>query len=269
MRLHVFEGGGLIAQTEPCERHTWFGHGRSLDVDRTVGPLDDDAAGDVVECNHSIRLHDDVLAGVAQVNLAEMIGHGGVVRSESEREHTIRVGLRIRGMSSMMPVDDPAGLRLHDCAVRSERHRSNAHERVQAVDPLGTYTNDERLFLDLETNDWAEQSQVIHCASLEPHPDTLVDVQEGFDGQKQRSALTAAEQALRSLGSGDAAKARQAAAKASDLDQIGLYMGFVEAVEPLATKLEAGGQVDEAGWDDLSTALGMGPLAALIDELRG
>lgn len=89
-----------------------------------------------------------------------------------------------------------------------------------------------------------------------------------FDGQKQRSALTAAEQALRALASGQSEKARQSAAKAADLDQVGLYGGFVAVLEPLAKRLDAGVQVDDAGWDSLASSLGMGPLAALIDELR-
>ena len=91
---------------------------------------------------------------------------------------------------------------------------------------------------------------------------------EAFDGQKQRSALTAAERALRALGAGDAGKARQSAANAAELDQIGLYAGFVRAVEPLAASLESGQGIDDAGWDGLAEALGMGPLAALIEELR-
>ena len=43
---------------------------------------------------------------------------------------------------------------------------------------------------------------------------------EGFDGQKQRRAVTAAEQSLRALGAGSPDKARAGAAKAADLDQI-------------------------------------------------
>ena len=92
---------------------------------------------------------------------------------------------------------------------------------------------------------------------------------EGFDGQKQRSALTAAEQTLRALGAGDAGKARKAAAKASGLDQIGLYSGLAAAVAPLADRLERGEVIDEAAWDGLVEVLGLGPLSGLIDELRG
>ena len=89
-----------------------------------------------------------------------------------------------------------------------------------------------------------------------------------FDGLKQRKALTAAEQAVRALGAGSGAKARASAAKAAELDQIGLYGGFAEAVEPLAADLESGNAITDSGWDDLATVLGMGPLSALIDELR-
>lgn len=94
-------------------------------------------------------------------------------------------------------------------------------------------------------------------------------MQEGFDGQKQRSALTAAEQALRALGAGDAGKARQRAAKAGELDQIGVYDEFLAAVEPLAASLDDGASIDNEAWDGLAAALGMGPLGGLIDEMRG
>jgi uncharacterized protein HemY len=97
----------------------------------------------------------------------------------------------------------------------------------------------------------------------------MLTMHEGFDGQKHRSALTAAEQALRALGAGDAGKARKAAAKASDLDQIGLYSGLVAAVAPLADRLDRGEAIDDVGWDSLVETLGLGPLSGLIDELRG
>lgn len=89
-----------------------------------------------------------------------------------------------------------------------------------------------------------------------------------FDGQKQRSALTAAEQALRALGAGEADKARQRAAKAAELDQIGLYKDFEAAVAPLAEQLDKGEGIADTSWDSLTAALGMGPLGGLIDELR-
>ena len=91
---------------------------------------------------------------------------------------------------------------------------------------------------------------------------------EGFDGKKQRGAFTAAEQALRALGAGSAEKARKAAAKAADLDQIGVYSGFAPAVAPLADRLDRGEKIDDAGWDGLVETLGLGPLSGLIDELR-
>ena len=91
---------------------------------------------------------------------------------------------------------------------------------------------------------------------------------EGFDGQKQRTALSAAEQALRALGTANADKARKAATKASDLDQIGIYSGLAAAVAPLADRLDRGESIGEAGWDSLVETLGLGPLSGLIDELR-
>lgn len=91
---------------------------------------------------------------------------------------------------------------------------------------------------------------------------------EGFDGQKQRSALTAAEQAVRALGAGDAAKARKTATKAADLDQIGLYGDFAIVVESLANRLDAGGAISDEGWSGLVETLGIGPLSGLVDEVR-
>jgi len=91
---------------------------------------------------------------------------------------------------------------------------------------------------------------------------------EGFDGQKQRRAVTAAEQSLRALGAGSPDKARAGAAKAADLDQIGIYADFADAVALLANTLEEGRTIDDAGWDTLVTTLGLGPLSGLIDELR-
>ena len=93
-------------------------------------------------------------------------------------------------------------------------------------------------------------------------------MREGFDGQKQRRALNAAEQALRALADGSAAQARQAASKAAELDQIGLYSEFATAVVPLAEQLESGRAVDDAGWTSLVETLGIGPLSGLVDELR-
>ena len=93
-------------------------------------------------------------------------------------------------------------------------------------------------------------------------------MEPGFDGQQQRRALTAAEQALRALGAGSPDKARQAAAKAAELDQLGFYAGLVAAVEPAAARLDVGEPIGDAAWDGLVAALGLGPLTGLIDELR-
>lgn len=91
---------------------------------------------------------------------------------------------------------------------------------------------------------------------------------KGFDGQKQRRAVSAAEQTLRALADGNAAQARQAAAKSAELDQIGIYTAFSQAVVPLADRLERGEPVDDAGWNTLVETLGIGPLSGLVEELR-
>ncbi|MCP3973517.1 MAG: hypothetical protein GY720_03375 [bacterium] len=93
-------------------------------------------------------------------------------------------------------------------------------------------------------------------------------MKEGFDGQKQRRALNAAEQTLHALASGNTAQARRAAAEAAEFDQIGLYTDFALAVTPLVAQLDAGGVVDDAGWSSLVDTLGIGPLAGLVEELR-
>ena len=88
------------------------------------------------------------------------------------------------------------------------------------------------------------------------------------DGRSQRNAFTAAERAVRALGNGDGARATKNAAKAAELDQIGLFAGLPEAVGMAAEQLAASGAVDDAAWDALADAVGPGPLAFLIDEVR-
>lgn len=89
-----------------------------------------------------------------------------------------------------------------------------------------------------------------------------------FDGKKQRNALTGAEQALRALADGNGDRAAKNAAKAADLDQIGIFVEFPEAVEAAVGDL-VDGQVSEESWDRLSAVVGPGPLSFLIDEVRG
>ncbi|HLE39458.1 MAG TPA: hypothetical protein VJA44_07380 [Acidimicrobiia bacterium] len=87
-----------------------------------------------------------------------------------------------------------------------------------------------------------------------------------IDGQRQRRALTVAEQALRALEAGDAARARTAAAGAAALDQVDAYLGFVSAVEGAAADIEAGGGVSPESWANLAGVLGPGPLGAWAAE---
>ena len=89
-----------------------------------------------------------------------------------------------------------------------------------------------------------------------------------FDGQKQRNALTAVEQALRSLGAGQSDRARKNAAKAADLDQIDAYQSFVAAAESAADDIDAAGLVSAATWDAIALALEPGPLRFLVDDIR-
>jgi hypothetical protein len=85
------------------------------------------------------------------------------------------------------------------------------------------------------------------------------------NGQQQRRALTAAEQALQALQAGDAERARQAAARAVGLDQIGVYEAFPDAIGAAADEIDASGKVSPQGWQRLSAILGPGPLQAIAD----
>ncbi len=104
-----------------------------------------------------------------------------------------------------------------------------------------------------------------NSAPTDPAP---YDAVTGFDGRKQRNALTAAERALRSLAGGDGSRARSTAAKAAALDQIGAYAGLEEAVAAAAAELDSGGSVPASAWDRIAAVLGPGPLGFLVAELR-
>lgn len=88
-----------------------------------------------------------------------------------------------------------------------------------------------------------------------------------LDGKRQRNALTAAENAIKALGAGDPDRARKTASKAAELDQIGAYTDFVPAIERAATELALGG-ISVGAWEAVADAVGPGPLAALVDEVR-
>ena len=90
-----------------------------------------------------------------------------------------------------------------------------------------------------------------------------------FDGKRQRNALTAAERALRGLGAGDAQRALRTAAKAAELDQLGLFAGLSVGVDAAVADLEATGGVGDESWDRLEVTVGPGPLQFLIRDLRG
>ena len=89
-----------------------------------------------------------------------------------------------------------------------------------------------------------------------------------MDGQQQRRALTAAEQAIRHLGAGNGTKAVDAARRAADLDQIGAFTGLAAPVATAADEVAASGTVTAATWDAIAVAIGPGPLAFLVEEVR-
>lgn len=88
-------------------------------------------------------------------------------------------------------------------------------------------------------------------------------------GAAQRRALTAVEQAIRALGAGDGPRAREAAARAVALDQLGVYASLGPAVAAAAADLASGGRVGDAAWDAVAMAVGPGPLAIEVETLRG
>jgi hypothetical protein len=88
------------------------------------------------------------------------------------------------------------------------------------------------------------------------------------DGRQQRRALTAAEQAIRHLGAGDGTRAVDAAQRAAELDQIEVFAGLPAAVGRAAADLDGGGAISAAAWEGVSAAVGQGPLAFLVDEVR-
>jgi hypothetical protein len=90
-----------------------------------------------------------------------------------------------------------------------------------------------------------------------------------IDGKKQRNALTAVERAIKALGAGKPVVARRAAARAVELDQLGIYAGLEEAVVKAADELEAEGSVTDRRWDEIAGVLGRGPLGTLVERLRG
>lgn len=89
-----------------------------------------------------------------------------------------------------------------------------------------------------------------------------------FDGKKQRNALTAAENALRALADGNTSRAAANASRATDLDQIGAYRGLADAITAIAASSE-GAPPTDTQWDDVAATLDPGPLAFLVEELRG
>ncbi len=89
-----------------------------------------------------------------------------------------------------------------------------------------------------------------------------------MDGQSQRQALTAAERALEALGRKDPSAARTAVATAMERDQIGLFSSLADAVYLAATELERDEEISESTWNQLADAVGPGPLAGIVEQIR-
>ncbi len=89
-----------------------------------------------------------------------------------------------------------------------------------------------------------------------------------FDGQQQRKALTALERTIDALGKGDTVSAARAARRAADLDQLGVYAALPETVIAITDLHHGGLPVPDELWDELLAAVGPGPVAAVVEQLR-
>lgn len=90
-----------------------------------------------------------------------------------------------------------------------------------------------------------------------------------IDGQRQREALAAAERSLFLLQKGRLEEAGKAADRARSLDQVGIFDALPGAVEEVVSHKSAGVPVPAQAWDRLAAAVGPGPLAAHVADLRG
>ncbi len=89
-----------------------------------------------------------------------------------------------------------------------------------------------------------------------------------MDGHKQRQALTAAERSIAHLVAGRPEEAERAAQRADELDQIGSFSNLVTAVGAAAADVRDAGRVQAEHVENLLLAVGAGPLAELVRQLR-
>ena len=90
----------------------------------------------------------------------------------------------------------------------------------------------------------------------------------GFDGHQQRKALTALERAVGALGMGDAETAQRAAGRAAEFDQIGVYERLPDAIARIVSHQTDRTEVPAELWDTLLDAVGPGPVATVVEQLR-
>ena len=89
-----------------------------------------------------------------------------------------------------------------------------------------------------------------------------------FDGQQQRKALTALERAVNALAKDDVETAERAAGRAAELDQIGVYSAVPEAIGHIGRLRADGEAVPDQAWEALLVAVGPGPVAAVVEQMR-
>ncbi|MGI9647727.1 MAG: hypothetical protein ACR2OI_04335 [Acidimicrobiia bacterium] len=90
-----------------------------------------------------------------------------------------------------------------------------------------------------------------------------------IDGQQQREALAAAERSLFLLQKGRLEEAGKAAERARELDQVSIFDSLPGAVGEIVRHRSEGNPVPSGAWDGLAAAVGPGPLAAHVADLRG
>jgi hypothetical protein len=88
-----------------------------------------------------------------------------------------------------------------------------------------------------------------------------------MDGQQQRKAPNAAERTIAYLAHLRSNDAGRAAMLAAEVNQIGIFSSFSDAVRWAIADMDSGDSISEQTRAVLREAVGPGPLAAAVDQL--
>ena len=88
-----------------------------------------------------------------------------------------------------------------------------------------------------------------------------------MDGQQQCKALNAAERAIAYLAPLRSDDAGRGAMLAAELNQIGIFASFPDAVRWAIADMDSGDSISEQTRAVLREAVGPGPMAAAVDQL--